>query len=128
MITHDDFANYQHQDSDAVAVAYGLWWAACLDMSKNCHVLSDTCDHDQVSGGSFLIGNYGIGVDFQKCHGLVEIAWRGTDDYHSTMLSHSQPQTTCFGTLVQITASAATSMRSWIEGGLKRSQVVTYYD
>lgn len=67
MITRNDFANYQHHDSDAVAIAYGLWWAGLLDQKAGRFVLGDSCDHDSISGGAFLFGGYGYGVDFEKC-------------------------------------------------------------
>ena len=53
IITHDDFANYQHNDNDAVPVAYGMWWAGVLDESTERYVLSESCGHNKIHGGAF---------------------------------------------------------------------------
>ena len=66
-ITRDDFANFLHIDKDKIPVAYGWWWAAQRDpTSHSGFQLSKLCDHDQIKGGAFLWGGYGIGVDFEK--------------------------------------------------------------
>lgn len=75
--------------------------------------------------------NAGLTLDLKfhiRCLGLVEIAWRGTTDLHATMLSHSEPGTTRFGTLVQISKSATGRVRSWREGQSNPSQIITYHD
>ncbi|KAF9039588.1 hypothetical protein BDP27DRAFT_1435243 [Rhodocollybia butyracea] len=100
-ITNGDFANYQHMDADAIEVAYGMWWAA--KKVNGGWVLDDDCDHDKIKGGQFLIGEYGIAIDFEKASGLVEIYWRGKVDHHGTLTSVSQPGYTRFGTSIQIT-------------------------
>lgn len=66
IITRGDFANYQHRDNDIVDLAYGLWWAGLWDESTQRYILSDDCDHDMVSGGSFLFSGYGYGIQFEK--------------------------------------------------------------
>lgn len=61
-ITRDDFANYQHCDHDAIDVAYGMWWAARNDNKS--WILEE--DHSKIKGGQFLIGQYGIAIDFER--------------------------------------------------------------
>lgn len=66
IITRDDFANYQHNDNDAVPVAYGMWWVGVLDESTEQYVLSESCGHNKIRGGAFLLGGYGIAIEFEK--------------------------------------------------------------
>ncbi|KAM6495054.1 hypothetical protein JOM56_009677 [Amanita muscaria] len=78
-LTNDDFANFQHRDKDHIAVAFGLWWTsqrAVTPEGQPIYSFQSDLDHDQIDGGGFLWGEYGIGVDFQ----------RGKHDFHSTML------------------------------------------
>ncbi|KIM37465.1 hypothetical protein M413DRAFT_30926 [Hebeloma cylindrosporum] len=125
----DDFSNYQHQDEDEVAVVYELWWPALVDDAGEHYMLSESCSHERIRGGSFLLGEYGVGVELDKCHGLVEIAWRGSTDFHGTTLSFSDPGTTRFGTLVQITKKTPLSTHRWRSKGFsKRLGIITYHD
>ncbi|KJA16326.1 hypothetical protein HYPSUDRAFT_207119 [Hypholoma sublateritium FD-334 SS-4] len=94
VITREDFSNYQHKDKDAIAVAYGLWWAAKRNGNK--YELDAVCDHAQIKGGQFVYGEYGWGIDFERCYGLVEIMWRGSIDAHSTCKSISDDGMTRF--------------------------------
>lgn len=66
IITRNDFSNYQHIDNDEVDLAYGLWWTGSWDNKTKRYVLSDDCDHDKVSGGSFLFSEYGYAIQFEK--------------------------------------------------------------
>ncbi|KIL65066.1 hypothetical protein M378DRAFT_60828, partial [Amanita muscaria Koide BX008] len=105
-LTNDDFANFQHRDKDHIAVAFGLWWTsqrAVTPEGQPIYSFQSDLDHDQIDGGGFLWGEYGIGVDFQRAQGLVEIFWRGKHDFHSTMLSSSPDRATRWGTSVQLT-------------------------
>ncbi|KAJ4464501.1 hypothetical protein C8J55DRAFT_493846 [Lentinula edodes] len=106
-ITHSDFSNYVHCDRDAIAVAYGWWWVGYRGHSKDSWKLSldGSFDHNQVTGGSFLIAQHGIAIDFARAEGLVEIYWRGKNDHHVTLASNSPENVTRFGTSVQITQS-----------------------
>lgn len=67
-ITRDDFSNYQHMDADEVEIAYGLWWAAKVtrDGDNVSYTLDEAYDHSKVKGGAFLLGEFGVGVDFQR--------------------------------------------------------------
>ena len=66
IITRNDFANYQHNDNDAVPVAYGMWWVGVLNENTQRYVLSESCGHDKIRGGAFLLGGYGIAIEFEK--------------------------------------------------------------
>ena len=68
-LTNDDFANFQHRDKDHIAVAFGLWWTSARALTPEgqpVYSFSDLIDHDEIDGGGFLWGEYGIGVDFQR--------------------------------------------------------------
>lgn len=68
-LTNDDFANFQHRDKDHIAVAFGLWWTSARTLTlegKPVYSFSSGLDHNQIDGGEFLWGEYGIGVDFQR--------------------------------------------------------------
>jgi hypothetical protein len=148
-ITRDDFANYLHHDADKIQIAYGLWWAAVQTVTANGdkkYQIDPTRDHDNIKGGAFLFGDYAVAVDFEKsvcshcspyfphlysttrASGLVEIYWRGKFDFHSTMASTSAPNTTRFGTSVQLTARGTAAVARYWKNGGKRSQVVTPMD
>ncbi|KAF8190137.1 hypothetical protein BJ912DRAFT_850337, partial [Pholiota molesta] len=115
--TNHDFSNFQHKDNDHIDVSYGMWWAAKYSEKQKQYVLDQKIDHNQVKGGGFLIGKYGIGIDMERCKGLVEIQWRGKTDDHGTLASHSQPETTRFGTSIQITKKGvAAAGRFWKKG------------
>lgn len=135
-ITRDDFANYQHVDKDKIQIAYGLWWPATLRKVGRHHryIIDEEIGHDQIKGGAFLWGEYGIAVEFEKyesfkvyfmethrfcrCNGLVEIYWRGKIDYHCTMASASATNVTRFGTSVQLTGRGADAVAHfWASGG-----------
>ncbi|KAF8868942.1 hypothetical protein BD779DRAFT_1458818, partial [Infundibulicybe gibba] len=132
-ITRDDFSNYQHRDRDEIQIAYGLWWPAAYvqtpkDGKYTYYQLHKDGDHSDIKGGAFLWGEYGVGVDFQRCSGLVEIYWRGKVDFHSTMASHSPRGVTRFGTSVQLTRKGTAAVaRHWKNGGL-RKRIVTAND
>ncbi|KAJ7048266.1 hypothetical protein C8F01DRAFT_1005898 [Mycena amicta] len=119
------FSNFQHQDKDATTVAFGLWWEA---VEKNIEgrkrwVFPENGDHEKTRGGGFMWGKFQIGVDFERAKGLVEIYWRGKEDWHGTLESHDEPNYTRFGTSVQITAKGANAMRAtWSPRGLAESQ------
>ncbi|KAJ3860949.1 hypothetical protein EV359DRAFT_48145, partial [Lentinula novae-zelandiae] len=118
-ITHSDFSNYVHCDRDAIAVAYGWWWVGYKGHSKDSWKLSldGSFDHNQVTGGSFLIAQHGIAIDFSRAEGLVEIYWRGKNDHHVTLASNSPENVTRFGTSVQITQSGVGGMNAWRKSG-----------
>ncbi|KAF9039139.1 hypothetical protein BJ165DRAFT_1496361 [Panaeolus papilionaceus] len=124
-ITRDNFANFQHRDNDETPHTYGWWWPALLSMDGRYHV--DWNSHSKTEGGGFSFGEYGIGVDFQRCNGcLVEIQWRGKTDIHGTAKSISEGNFTRFGTSIQITAKGAgAARRFWANGG-NTSRSITY--
>ncbi|KAF7311464.1 Polyketide synthase PksM [Mycena kentingensis (nom. inval.)] len=108
-VTRNEFANFMHQDNDATNIAYGMWW--CAKQKGEDWVFSDDADHDKTTGGEFIWADYGFGVDFARCKGLVEIYWRGSMDYHGTLRSLDTEGYTRFGTSIQITQKAMESMR-----------------
>ncbi|KAG6850005.1 hypothetical protein H0H93_002623 [Arthromyces matolae] len=119
-ITRDDFANFQHMDNDKVGIAFGLWWAAKRTW-KGRHqtfVMDPSIDHEAIKGGAFLNTSYGVGVEFERCEGLVSIYWRGKSDYHGTMRSQSAESVTRFGTSVQLTEKGTLAVNKfWSRGG-----------
>ncbi|KAK7049479.1 hypothetical protein VNI00_005510 [Paramarasmius palmivorus] len=123
-ITNDDFANYQHMDRDAIAIAYGWWWIGWQDpRTKTWHV-KDEYDHDKVQGGEFLVAEHGVMIDFSRARGLVEIFWRGNSDHHGTMSSMSSEGVTRFGTSIQVTADAVAGMAAWKDDGYNPAKIV----
>ncbi|EDR00494.1 uncharacterized protein LACBIDRAFT_334102 [Laccaria bicolor S238N-H82] len=102
-LTNDDFSNFQYRDKDHIAVAFGLWWTSARDFTsegKPVYSFQSDKDHDEIDGGGFLWGEYGIGVDFQH---LLKLILIGKHDFHSTMLSDSPEGATRWGTSVQLT-------------------------
>ncbi|PPQ75660.1 hypothetical protein CVT24_010580 [Panaeolus cyanescens] len=111
-ITKNDFANFSHLDNDLLPYAYGWWWPARLTPSG---YKVSWKDNDQIRGGAFLLGDFGVAIDFERCNNcLVEINWRGKKDLHCTMQSQSRQCFTRFGTSVQITERGAEAVaRHW---------------
>ncbi|THU96436.1 hypothetical protein K435DRAFT_797326 [Dendrothele bispora CBS 962.96] len=125
-ITLRDFANYQHQDKDAVPVVYGWWWVAVQNGEE--WVVDPKFDHKDVEGGEFLFGEYGFAVDFERTSGLVEIMWRGCHDQHGTMKSTSPANVTRFGTSIQLTSSAVAGLKRWKERGSSSTRIKNVFD
>ncbi|KAJ7620997.1 hypothetical protein FB45DRAFT_928082 [Roridomyces roridus] len=107
-VTREEFANQEHKDKDKSFVAKGKWWEAQKDGNR--WIFDRNADHDKTKGGEFYWGEYGIGVDFQKTKGLVDILWRGQLDFHATLRSFDTPGSTRFGTSIQITAKGVNAM------------------
>ncbi|KAK6985194.1 polyketide synthase PksM [Favolaschia claudopus] len=108
--TLNEFCNFQHMDKDAAPVAFGMWWEA-----QKLHgewTFTPDADHARTTGGGFLWGAYGAGVDFARARGLVEIYWRGQLDWHGTLVSKDQDEFTRFGTSIQLTERGVRAMRS----------------
>ncbi|KAJ7217112.1 hypothetical protein GGX14DRAFT_358215, partial [Mycena pura] len=108
--TRQGFCNFQHQDNDKAPIAYGPWWAGKKTADDKWSFTPDA-DHGRIRGGEFMWGGFGIGVDFAKAHGLVEIFWRGKIDHHGTLHSVDDPGFTRFGTSIQITMKGVNAMR-----------------
>ncbi|KII87045.1 hypothetical protein PLICRDRAFT_72159, partial [Plicaturopsis crispa FD-325 SS-3] len=108
-ITNDDFANYQHKDKDKIAVAFGLWWTSHKrkEGRGTSYEFTPDVDHKDVQGGGFLFGEYGVGVDFERASGLIDLFWRGKHNFHSTLHSESRPNATRWGTSVQMTTAVS---------------------
>ncbi|KAJ7234977.1 hypothetical protein C8J57DRAFT_1379763 [Mycena rebaudengoi] len=114
--TMNRFGNRQHRDKDLAPLAFGLWFpakqiGAGKGPKRRQWGIRPDADHDKMSGGEFLWGAYGIGVDFQRASGLVDIFWRGQLDYHGTIDGTEPDGFTRFGTSVQITASGVRAMQ-----------------
>ncbi|KAJ7070746.1 hypothetical protein C8F01DRAFT_1077162 [Mycena amicta] len=112
-VTKCGFGNFQHLDADAIDIAFGLWWEAIRIRDRDGKLrwkCSEDVDHNKTKGGEFIWGEYGIGVDFPNCKGLVEIYWRGKVDFHGTMKSEDEPGHTRFGSSVQITKKGVDAM------------------
>ncbi|KAJ7507647.1 hypothetical protein B0H11DRAFT_1705665 [Mycena galericulata] len=104
------FCNYLHRDADLCPIAYGMWFGARLNVDGR-WTFSPDADHHRTKGGQFLWGQYGVRVDFEKAHGLVEIYWRGQLDYHGTLESIDELGFTRFGTSIQITRKGVNAMQ-----------------
>ncbi|KAF7296617.1 Polyketide synthase PksM [Mycena chlorophos] len=130
-VTKRCFANYQHRDFDLIDIAFGLWWAG-KQVEVNGETrwrITDEGDHEKIEGGEFIWAEYGIGVDFARCSGLVEIYWRGKLDFHGTMQSTDNDGFTRFGTSVQITKKGAAAMNGiWNEESFLASRHHTVDD
>jgi hypothetical protein len=115
-------------DKDFCPIAYGKWWEAKQVKDGKWSFATDA-DHSRTSGGEFVWGAYGVGVDFAKfsfsspsvrlrlissfhrAHGLVEIFWRGQLDYHGTLHSVDERGYTRWGTSIQITTQGVNAMK-----------------
>ncbi|KAK1228018.1 hypothetical protein PQX77_008956, partial [Marasmius sp. AFHP31] len=100
-VTHHGFCNRPHQDNDWSSAVYGRWWVA--KKTDDGYTLDPEADHNQVKKGAFVFSEFGFGVDFERAKGLVEVFWRGCEDYHATMVPHETEQFTRFGTSMQLT-------------------------
>jgi hypothetical protein len=64
-----------HRDNDHIAIAYGMWWASSKVEQKKSNFVykfEEGIDHSEIKGGSFVLGEYGIGVNFQKFVLMIE--------------------------------------------------------
>ncbi|KIY62118.1 hypothetical protein CYLTODRAFT_459264 [Cylindrobasidium torrendii FP15055 ss-10] len=111
-ITRGGFANALHVDNDFCSVAYGWWWVGEElyvpaseggDGKRRRFRLNPAFDHDLISGGEFVWGEFNIGVKFERVKGLVEIMWRGSEDVHGTLMAKEPVGCTRFGTSIQLT-------------------------
>ncbi|KAF9528575.1 hypothetical protein CPB83DRAFT_854378 [Crepidotus variabilis] len=127
-ITREDFSNYLHTDRDYTADAYGWWWPAQWDNQSKRYVFNEKVSHQDIKGGCFIWGDYGFGVDFERCEGLVEIYWRGKTDYHGTLKSVSKSGATRFGTSTQLTEKGVRGFQSWLNNGKLRTGIKTFQD
>ncbi|KAJ7916205.1 hypothetical protein B0H13DRAFT_1495990, partial [Mycena leptocephala] len=105
------FCNLLHCDKDSAPIAYGKWWEAQKLRGQVKWSFAPHVDHDKTRGGEFMWGAYGIGVDFARARGLVEIFWRGQVDYHGTLNSTDESGYTRWGTSVQITSKGVNAMQ-----------------
>lgn len=64
-ITRDDFSNFLHIDKDAIDAAYGGWWAARVRPDGS-YTIDENVSHSRIKGGAFVLGNYGIGINFER--------------------------------------------------------------
>ncbi|KAJ7793743.1 hypothetical protein B0H14DRAFT_3559335 [Mycena olivaceomarginata] len=108
--TRERFSNFQHMDNDASLIAYGMWFEAGKRGGDQTWSFTEDGDHEKTKGGEFIWGAFGIGVDFEKSQGLVEIFWRGKLDSHGTLESMDDEDYTRFGTSIQITAKGVNAM------------------
>ncbi|KAJ7789597.1 hypothetical protein B0H13DRAFT_1676317, partial [Mycena leptocephala] len=84
------FCNMLHCDKDSTPIA--------------------NVDHDKTSGGEFMWGAYGIGVDFANTWACGDIL-HGQLDYHGTLNSTDESGYTHWGTSVQITSKGVNAMQ-----------------
>lgn len=60
--------------------------------------------------------------------GLVEIFWRGRQDWHATLHSSNDPGCTRWGTSIQLTSKGVQAVQRFQESGQLRSQITTAHD
>ncbi|KAJ7133890.1 hypothetical protein C8R43DRAFT_1239394 [Mycena crocata] len=106
-----------HTDQDLEPVASGKWWVAKKGKKKAKKgtteakwSFAEDGDHNKISGGEFIWGAFGIGVDFERARGLVDIFWRGQLDFHGTLESTDTEGYTRWGTSIQITKKGVNAM------------------
>jgi hypothetical protein len=68
--TLDDFHNKFHFDKDYNSYSYGIWVSTFLESGD---LASQEIDKFECEGGEFVIGPYGICIDFNGCDGITEI-------------------------------------------------------
>ncbi|TCD60231.1 hypothetical protein EIP91_010528 [Steccherinum ochraceum] len=129
-LTNNDFANALHRDKDFSLLAFGMWWVTRVrrEGHHDIYEFDPSLDHDSVKGGAFVLGEFGIGVDFQRAGGLVEIFWRGKQDWHVTMQSKAKPGCTRWGTSVQLTSKGVNAVKRYHKRGSKPSRTTSAFD
>jgi hypothetical protein len=115
--TRDDFANIPHKDNDTSPYTFGMWLTTRNDGSL---VLDAKECEDAVKGGQFFWGDWGVAADFGQCPGLVELVWRGKDDFHGTAVSETKPGYQRWGTSVQVSGRLEKRM---VSGDLGKERV-----
>ncbi|KAJ8074346.1 hypothetical protein PM082_012659 [Marasmius tenuissimus] len=126
-ITHKEFSNLLHHDRDYSKAVYGWWWAADKGADGK-YTWSPDVNHSRIKGGQFIVPEYGVGVDFERADGLVEIFWRGHQDHHSTMVSKDEGSITRWGTSMQLTRAIVNSIRKLDEYPARESRIVSPHD
>jgi hypothetical protein len=97
--TLKDFHNKFHCDNDYNSYSYGIWAPTFLESGN---LASQDIDKFSCKGGEFVIGPYGISIDFNGCDGVTELIWRAKLDEHRTFPSETKMPFTRIGTSVQI--------------------------
>lgn len=126
--TRRDFSNVPHCDADDSPFTYGIWLTTKTDGTL---VEGEVDCWKAVDGGEFFWADYGVGARFRECPGMIELMWRGKDDWHGTARSQTKEGYQRWGTSVQVSAKLkrymqvhsdirslqpndlATRMRSW---------------
>ncbi|TCD59903.1 hypothetical protein EIP91_011208 [Steccherinum ochraceum] len=129
-LTNNNFSNALHMDNDEAPLAYGMWWTTRVKKVNRANVyeFDEKVDHSSVKGGAFLLAAYGIGVDFERSGGLVEIFWRGKQDWHATTKSTSPSECTRWGTSVQLTKKGVAAVARFHKQGAERGALVNAHD
>jgi hypothetical protein len=86
-ITLNDFHNIFHCDKDYNSYSYDIWALAFLESSD---LASQEIDKFESKSGKFIIGPYGICIDFNGCDGVTEIIWMAKTDEHRTFPSKTK--------------------------------------
>jgi hypothetical protein len=97
--TLDDFHNIFHCDKNYNSYSYCIWAPTFLESGD---LANQEIDKFESEGGEFVIGPYGICIDFNGCDGVTELIWRAKSDKHRTFLSKTKVPFTRIGTSVQI--------------------------
>jgi hypothetical protein len=96
--TVDNFSNRLHQDNDFQTYAFGIFAPICSERGT----LFSVGNEPNFSGGEFILRSYNTYIDFNACDGIVEVIWRGSSDFHSTLPGETPVNGTRFGSSVQI--------------------------
>ena len=97
--TLDDFYNHYHCDKDYNSYSYGIWAPIFKEFGN---LANQEIDEFKSEGGEFVIGPYGVCIDFNNCDGVTEIIWRAKLDHHRTFPSKTKEPFTHIGTSLQI--------------------------
>jgi hypothetical protein len=97
--TLDDFHNIFHSNKDYNSYSYGIWAPTFLESGN---LANQEIDKFESEGGEFVIGPYGICIDFNGCDGVTELIWRAKSNEHRTFPSKTKAPFTYIGTSVQI--------------------------
>jgi hypothetical protein len=85
--TLDDFHNVFHCDKDYNSYSYAIWAPTFLESRD---LGSQEIDKFESKDGEFVIGPYGIYIDFNGCDEVTEIIWRAKSDEHRTFPSKTK--------------------------------------
>jgi hypothetical protein len=116
----DDFHSVFHCDKDYNSYSYGIWAPTFLESRD---LASQEIDKFECEGGEFIIGPYGICIDFNGCNGIIEIIWRVKSNEHRTFPSKTKVLFTHIGTSIQISKKLLLGIQAYNRGIIEENHI-----